>query len=426
MAGDKYEWILGSTPPPLEEHSRAKHDVFRGYLHRYIEVLTANPSHDALNLTLVDGFAGGGLYTDGTGFAPGSPIIMLNKIADMQADFDRTRKKPFRIKADFIFIEKLKPSVEFLRHQISNSIHARNLDQNILILNSTFEQEIPKIIDRIKARGRAHRCIFFLDQYGYNTVSFRSVKRILKELEQPEVILTFNVDFLIDYLSTEDAFLKGITPTGLDRSDVLRMLQIKDEQRGWRWFIQHFLYSRIVELTGAKYYTCFYVKSPESHRSYWLLHLSKHPRARDEMGLRHWEFHNHFVHHGRAGLRMLGYDSARDINQGELDLEFRFDEEADGLSRTALLDELPPLIHAAHQKAGTSISVGDLYASICNETPATFRQMSDVLVTLRNERETELLNAEGRPMPRATTLDWKDRVTRPLQQTMYDLFRNKP
>ncbi|PWC74038.1 hypothetical protein TSH64_02510 [Azospirillum sp. TSH64] len=344
---------------------------------------------------------------------------MLNEIAAMQAEFDLARRKPFHLNANFIFVEKMASSVEFLRNEIATGPHAKRLDQSAHIINSTFEEQCSTILEKVKSRGRAHRAIFFLDQYGYNTVSFFSIRRILTELEHPEIVLTFSVDALINYLSNDEAFLKGILPTGLTRDDVLHMLQIKSEQRGWRWMIQHFLYERIVALTGAPFYTCFYVKSPESHRSYWLLHLSTHPKARDEMGAQHWELHNHFVHHGRAGLRMLGYDSTRDNAQPELDFMFQFDEQANTLSQSALLAELPPLIHAICQKNGTSISVGELYRTICNQTPAISLQMSDVLVALRQENEVQLLTAEGRPMPRATKLDWKDRVQITDQPTFF-------
>lgn len=63
MAGKKYDWQVGHTPPPLDEHSAAKHSVFRSYVQRYIEILTSDPRHDGLNLTLIDGFAGGGEYS---------------------------------------------------------------------------------------------------------------------------------------------------------------------------------------------------------------------------------------------------------------------------------------------------------------------------------------------------------------------------
>jgi three-Cys-motif partner protein len=67
MSDDKYTWQLGASPPPLDDHSAAKHAVLRQYAATYVEVLTANPRREVLKLTIVDGFAGGGQYTRGGG-----------------------------------------------------------------------------------------------------------------------------------------------------------------------------------------------------------------------------------------------------------------------------------------------------------------------------------------------------------------------
>ncbi|MGD0075927.1 MAG: hypothetical protein ABSD31_16525, partial [Candidatus Binataceae bacterium] len=72
MSTEKYDWMIGQAPPQLEAHSAAKHDVFRSYIGRYIEVLTSNPRRDALSLTLIDGFAGGGEYEFRGTMVPGS------------------------------------------------------------------------------------------------------------------------------------------------------------------------------------------------------------------------------------------------------------------------------------------------------------------------------------------------------------------
>ena len=78
--------MIGQPPPLLEAHSAAKHDVFRSYIGRYIEVLTSNPRRDAISaLTLIDGFAGGGEYKFRDTIVPGSPMILLQEVACAQA-----------------------------------------------------------------------------------------------------------------------------------------------------------------------------------------------------------------------------------------------------------------------------------------------------------------------------------------------------
>jgi hypothetical protein len=60
MAVKHYDWKLGLPPPKIGAHSVAKHDVFASYIERYIDILSSNPRRRELNLTIVDGFCGGG------------------------------------------------------------------------------------------------------------------------------------------------------------------------------------------------------------------------------------------------------------------------------------------------------------------------------------------------------------------------------
>lgn len=418
MSSDKYDWVLGSSPPALDQHSAAKHAVLRTYVRRYIDILTSDPRRDALNLTLVDGFAGGGEYSITGGTAPGSPLILLEETACAQARFNAERRKPFALRSEHIFVERKRSNFEYLREVVRKSPHGHELDQTIQILNADFAAVLPGIIERVRQRGSSHRAIFFLDQYGYSEVSFAHIRSILDNLANPEIIVTFNVDFLIDYLSANDAFLKAVTPVELGLDDVRHMLDLKDgDQRDARWLIQHFLYRHLMEKTGAPFYTCFFVKSPESHRSYWLVHMSKHPRARDEMAERHWAMSNHFVHHGGAGLNMLGFDPQQDVSQ--IPLDFMFDDDAQQRSKDALITELPPLIFDRALGGGGGVTLERLFTRICNETPATTGLVSNVLMDLRGAGEIEIVSKDGKSRPRATNFQWSDVILPAKQRTLF-------
>lgn len=106
VSTNKYHWQIGQNPPELDVHSSAKHSVYRDYVRRYIDVLCSDPRHDGLNLTLVDGFAGGGVYLRNGHPASGSPMILLEEITVAEARFARERIKPFRLNAEFIFVER--------------------------------------------------------------------------------------------------------------------------------------------------------------------------------------------------------------------------------------------------------------------------------------------------------------------------------
>jgi three-Cys-motif partner protein len=412
----KYHWQIGQTPPELDAHSSAKHGVCRHYLRRYINVLCSDPRHDGLNLTLVDGFAGGGVYLRNGQPAPGSPMILLEEIADAQARFAQERIKPFRLNAEFIFVERDAANYLFLQETIRRSEFAAGLGSSIHLVEDAFETALPKIIRKIKGRGRAQRCLFFLDQFGYSQISFDTVRSILSNLQNPEIILTFAVDHLIDYLNNSPAFIAAVRPIELSVQQIQEIIVRKD-QREARWVIQNFLYTHLINRTEAPYYTCFFVKSPESHRSYWLVHISKHPKARDEMALQHWALGNHFVHHGREGLRMLGFDPDRDIHQ--LPLDFIFDDNAEARSRAALRRELPPLIFDRRTQADGPPTMGRLFRTIANETPATSELISKVLVGLREDAEIEIVTKDGRPKPRSNQVGWSDVILPAKQRSLF-------
>ncbi len=413
---DKYEWTIGQAPPPLEAHSAAKHAVFRSYIERYIEVLTSNPRREALGLTLIDGFAGGGEYTFKDAMVPGSPMILLQEFACARARLSIQRRKPFHLNAEFILVERSTANKEFLEYTIRRSEYKSLLGDSVHLLNTEFEQALPQILARIRARTRAHRSIFFLDQYGYSQVSLETIRTILTSLNSPEIVLTFNVDWLISFLSADDEFLKAVKPVELELNDVKRMLAFKTEPRDGRWLIQNLLFQHLRDKTGAPYYTCFFIKSPASHLSYWLVHISKHPKARDEMARLHWAMKNHFTHHGRAGLKMLGFDPEQESQQ--MPMDFLFDDNAEARTTKALMSDLPPLIFERSAQISAPPTLENLFTHVCNETPATTKQIAQVIVNLRNEGEIEIFTKDGGAKPRSEQIAWTDVILPARQRSL--------
>ena len=109
-----YEWKLGEPLPSLGEHSVAKHDIFEQYVGIYIERLTRTPSQAMLNLTIVDGFSGGGLYQLGSKEVDGSPLRLLIAVAAADAALKAARSKGFAVRADFFFVDANAQHVAFL------------------------------------------------------------------------------------------------------------------------------------------------------------------------------------------------------------------------------------------------------------------------------------------------------------------------
>ena len=98
-----FKWHPDEPPPLIEEHSKAKLDVLRSYLHAYFDRLSVRLARDEFKLDLIDGFAGGGTFRDNTGIVSGTPLIMLeeSKSRDREAESSPHQAVTLRFQALF-------------------------------------------------------------------------------------------------------------------------------------------------------------------------------------------------------------------------------------------------------------------------------------------------------------------------------------
>ena len=397
---EKYFWGDGHIPT-IDVHSTKKHEVLREYLRQYILIVGGSPiQRKSLTLSLIDGFAGGGLYKmSNDQVHQGSPLIFLRSTEE--ASFQLSQDREFTLNAEYFFVEKEKPFLNFLRKLLIDEGYKNRIDKNIFLIKGTFEENITEIIAAIQKRGRKWRSIFLLDQYGYSDVTIATLKNIFLQLPQAEVILTFAVDSMIDYMTNSPECEKMLNNLGLEYN--LSSLKEEKQQKKWRSAIQFKLYRQLVESVGAKFFTNFFIKSSESSRSYWLLHLSMHSKARDEMQKLHWSFQNHFVSEGRIGLDMLAYDPYQDVDFTKQP-SFSFTEEDKERAVESLFSEIPKLI------TNNEVSVGSFFESQCNNTPATFQMLADALKNLYQENEIVVLNEKGKRKRKGSKIKLKDRL----------------
>lgn len=422
MVQKHYGWRLGGPLPELGHHSLAKHRIIARYIERYIEIVTSISVQEELNIVFVDGYAGGGRYTLGDKIVPGSPLILRQTVAAMEAKLAAQRPKGFRINAEFYFIDQDQNHTAFLRAELEASPFKNELGKTIHVWTSDFNERVDDLIRAVKQRSpRAGRGIFLLDQYGWSQVAFRSVRAILEALPKAEAFLTFSVDALIDYLSDSSTDLTdAFGEIDVDSAFLRELISIKQgEQVGYRAAIQNGLYRHVQDKTGAPFYSPFFIKSPQAHRSYWFIHLSKHREARNEIGMIHWAENNTTVHHGGAGLNALGFTPGRTHEQ--LTMDFVFDGHAKKMSRAALKEQLPRLVFEAAD-LDVAPTLEALFASRCNDTPVVREILEEVLLELRAEKELAIIDSEGKERPRTTTIAWEDRIVIPKQRSMFSVF----
>lgn len=399
MSHEHHEWKLGSDPPLIRPHSQAKHRVLQAYLERYVSVLTSRIQQDSFRLTLIDGFAGGGRYLDSRTKEErsGSPLIMLEAMEHAAEEAQKLRTKQFHLDVQYIFIEKDREALDYLRQVLVDSKYASMVDGKVQLICGEFAAQVPGITKVVKSRGRADRAIFVLDQFGYSAVPLPTIRNILATLDNAEVILTFATDSLIDYLSENEPTQQILEKVGISLPS--KDIRTAKEQREWRRTIQFALHREIPQRTEAKYYTPFFIRSTDAHRDFWLIHLSGHVRARDVMVGLHWEQGTSFAHYGRSGLRMLGYDQNEDSDwTGQHMLPgFFFDETALVSSQTELLEQLPKRIF----EFADGIPFTELFSKLTNECPVTAEIMKGVLSDLAKEGAIKIKDKSGSTSRRA-------------------------
>lgn len=420
-----YEWEPGAGPAVLQQHSRAKHEVLRSYLTEYLQTLVSSPNQDEIRVTMVDGFAGGGVYQHEATKEEllGSPFQFLEAAKEAEALMGLGRQKPLLMNLDYFFVEESAATAAYLREALSERGYGGRLGRDIRVLEGRFEDHVQGIQAFIKAKSpRKGRSIFLLDQYGYTDVPTGQIRDILR-FPAAEVILTFAVDAFIKYASDLPQ-----TKSTLDRIGMPEVLRgrsiedIKSNERDFRLYIQSCLYRELVESCGASYFTVFFIRT-EGYGDYWLVHLSQHPTARDVMTRVHWKHNNSFVHYGGAGIDMftLGYRAGQDSSYtGQHALDFLFDETAAERSTRTLMEQLPRLIFARDE----GVEFATLYATTCNSSPADSTRYKLAVEQLIHAREVEVLAPDGARRTRATTIRDQDRIVPSRQLSLLPASRS--
>ena len=100
-----FDWQPDREPPQIQPHSKAKLVVLRSYLRAYLDRLNVLPGRDQFKLDLVDGFAGGGTFRDGDTLISGTPLIMLEELAEGRERLNANRKKPLQFDCKCYFVD---------------------------------------------------------------------------------------------------------------------------------------------------------------------------------------------------------------------------------------------------------------------------------------------------------------------------------
>lgn len=420
MTLKQYNWKNG--PDFIQQHSVAKHRILQAYLAAYFQTLVSSPNRETLKLTLIDGFAGGGLYVhqDTRELVKGSPFIFLEATREAEYLINKDRRKPVQLLVDYFFTEADPQAHKHLDMVLREAGYGNRIGNGIYLEHARFQDKADAIIEFIKQKSpRNGRSIFALDQYGYKEVPTHLMRKIFEALPSAEVILTFGVDSFMNFANDGDQVKDLLDGLGLPDIFAGRSIEeIKASDRDWRLFLQSTLYRRLVENCGARHFTPFFIRNRGGHGDYWLIHMSQHHRARDVMTEVHWANNNYFIHYGGAGLdmfQMVGYDPAHDSQYlKQSALGFEFDDVAKNASISALAEHIPRRVYVDD----TGISFGELFATTCNSSPASAQIYRESVGRLVAERVIEVIPAEGGTRRSAAQIKPTDQLMAPRQRAI--------
>lgn len=414
-----FRWHPDEPSPGIEDHSKAKLTVLRSYLHAYFDRLGGNFARDVFKLDLIDGFAGGGMFREGSESVPGTPLIMLEESEAAKERLQQGRTKPLQFDFKYHFVDVAAAHTDHLR-KVLNERGYQVDNERIVVRNSRFEDAVEDIIIEIDRRQpKAGRSLFLLDQCGFSQVDVSLIARIFRKLPAAEVILTFAADALTNFLAETPEFVRVVTPLELTKQRISDLIQLRNGDGG-RALVQRAFRGHMRDATGATYDTPFFIRPRQSRRALWFLHLSRHPTARDVMIQCHWNNYNKFEHYGPGGFDMLGWDA---LNAETLPL-FHFEElDAEVMRKQLLNSMLNELFSLASEEPVTIDAMRHMFA---NRTAARYSDLDSVVLTLNREREIEILTSDGRKRSRALRrLSLTDRIAFPSTPLLPGISRRR-
>ncbi|MEQ1705253.1 MAG: three-Cys-motif partner protein TcmP [Rickettsiales bacterium] len=311
-----YDWANSRSPPILQSHSLIKHAIIEDYIELYVRNFIATSSPNSLKITIIDGFSGGGVYrvNGSKKLYFGSPFIFLKIIQKIEKEIKNKTGKKYYIDVVYYFIDKSKDALDFLRKQLHKNGYGKLIGEHIFLLNGSFSNILSGLTEIIKHRNG--RVLFLLDQYGYKDVPLHIIKNIFINFYNAEVLLTFAVGSLVNYITDTPQFYKCVSGVQeekyslLSKKDIILLTSLKEkisDKATWRLIAEHKILKRINKILGTLNCAPCFIVSNQSNRRYWLLHLSTQIKTRNKMMKLYSDKHNLFIHNKALGFSMFGF-----------------------------------------------------------------------------------------------------------------------
>jgi len=261
---------------PLEQHTKAKHELLRRYLAAWFAILGVqwNPK-----VVFLDGFAGPGVYANGE---PGSPLVALSTLVN-HSYFGRWDSTEFV----FLFIEKDAERYSSLEREVERFWSAQPAGQPRNVRVRLFNDELAAVAEDIVAEARERNwrlapTLAFIDPFGWSGVPLRLISELLS-FEKCEVLFNFTFDSVNRFVGDERP---GVTRSfaelfGTDESDEPEHHEaaaLAGTER--KYFLRDLYMHGLREIAGFTFVRSFELRDVERGRTaYFLMFGTRHPKG---------------------------------------------------------------------------------------------------------------------------------------------------
>ena len=410
MVAKPYLWTDGAT---LEEHSKRKLKILREYFARYLEVRCQFPQQSRFRLAIVDGFAGGGRYADGS---PGSPLVFVEELRAATEKFNLRRASEgmaaLEIECLLLMNDDSRDAIEFLKSHLEPYraeiiLSVPRLHLRVEYSTAEFEEAYPTIKEKL-GRGNYKNVLFNLDQCGHSDVKRSTLHDIIDSFRSAEIFYTFLIKSLLAFLQKSDRqkFKEQLNYLELTESD-LTSLEAQLSNKEWLGTAERIVFRAF--MSCASYVSPFSIHNPDGWR-YWLIHFAGSARARQEYNNVLHKNSSMQAHFGRSGLEMLSFNPTHSENSLYL-----FDQPGRAAAKQQLSDDIPRFV----SKYGDAIGVSEFYENIYNTTPA---HADDIHEAMIENPDLEVITEAGGARRSPKTIGSGDILRLKRQRSFFPVF----
>lgn len=181
--------VSGEVPWDKTPHTAAKHRIYRAYLDKWFPILLSDNGYPSV--TYAEGFAGPGVYKDGS---EGSPIIAIQAL--LSTPELRNTQKSTR----FVFVDDDPRCVKLLGDELRRHFPDRPRPEGLMpvsVIEGTCSQSFEPALEAVGAWHQPILAVF--DSWGNAPVPYKLMRRLAQN-PSSEVVVTFMPQHFIRFV----------------------------------------------------------------------------------------------------------------------------------------------------------------------------------------------------------------------------------